>query len=176
MNTYSIRCVKENLEIPISLDLVKTHLKITNSNEDELLIAIIRASVKIFEGYTARSLLNKEWCAIFKNLNKFNITLPTRTVNKIIEITLIDENNNTTVFNEKHYFLEENSSELNLRIIPYAKILKINYLAGYGDSHQDVPHEIVTSILQHIAFQYENRESGEVFNLKNYDQFRKMRI
>ncbi len=176
MTSYNIRCIREAKLLPINLETAKDYLKISNTKEDELIISLIKSVTKIFEGYTGRALISQDWSVTCKQFAKQSITLPIRPATFIHKIELIDYRNNSSLFNARHYYLEDQSSELFFNVIPFANSIRIEYTAGYGATTDSIPFEIQTALLSHIAFIYEHREAPHLFNLSVYDQFKKMKI
>ncbi len=176
MTSYSIRCIREAECLPITLDTAKKFLKISNTHEDELIITLIKSVTKIFEGYTGRALITQDWQVLCKQFAKLSTTLPIRPAVEILKVELVDYYHNSTIFSNRHYILEQNSSELYFKVIPFSNSVRIEYQAGYGDSPDAIPHEITTALLSHIAFLYEYREATSQFDLRIYDNFKNMKI
>jgi uncharacterized phiE125 gp8 family phage protein len=176
MTSYSIRCIREPRCLPITLESAKDFLKITNTKEDELIITLIKSATKIFEGYTGRALIFQDWQVSCKQFAKQSTTLPIRPAVEILKVELVNYYHQSVLFQPKHYILEPNSSELFFKVIPFANNVKIEYVAGYGDTPDSVPFEIQTALLSHVAFMYDNREAVHLFDLRMYDQFKNMRI
>ncbi len=176
MTSYSIRCIRDAECLPITLETAKKFLKINNTHEDELIVSLIKSATRIFENYTGRALILQDWQVLCKQFAKLSITLPIRPAVEVTKVELVDYYHKSTLFNSKHYTLELNSSELFFSVIPFSNSVRIEYRAGYGNSPADIPDEIKTALLSHIAFLYEYRESGAQFNLSIYEQFKNMKI
>lgn len=176
MNNFSKKQIKGPAKLPIDLDMVKMHLKILHTDEDQLLMSYIRAVTRTFESHTGRILIEQEWQVIVQKFIRQSITLPVRPAKEILRIEMLDSQGNHSFFHPQHYYLEEGSSELFFGIAPLCQALKIHCKCGYGLTPEEMPAEITAALLHHISFMYENRESPISFDLSIYDQFKNMRV
>ena len=171
---------------PISLSDVKAQARIDTTADDALISGLITAARQACEDYLNRALITQSWvlwldafpCAAASNWwdgvkdgairsrNADFIVLPKPPLVAVTSVRVFDNADNITVFPATQYFVD-NASEparLALRngaVWPFplrpANGIRIEYVAGYGDSGASVPQAIKQGILSHVAAMYEHR-------------------
>ncbi len=144
--------IKNSEESVISLDILKSHLRIANSCEDNYLKNIINTATEILENNIELSLLYKTYKCIINNYNiKCTITLPIKNIKTIENIK--DSKNNYIDFNVN------NKNELQLSNNNNFPIT-IEYIAGFTNSIEEIPKDMKLAILQIAKNIYDNNEEN----------------
>lgn len=167
MVVYS-KVTEKPLSEPVTLDEAKTHLRVTDSNDDDYITSLISVARQSCETYTGLSFIEQTRAA---KLDKFPmckaITLPYGPVISVDEFTYKNSDNvDVELVSGTDYFLDSHSDVVRLcppsngwptalATIPNA--VSITYTAGYGDA-VDVPYVIKQSILLQVATLYEVRQ------------------
>jgi len=153
----------------VSLKDVKDFLKITEVDDDSLLIGLIYANTTLIEQYLNRSLITQKWeLSIDSYPWKDRIKLYNGPIQSIESVTTYDVNNVGVVFSSAKYRLSEKVQKPEL-VLGYSQIwpttvtrptegVKILYTSGYGDDPDTVPAVIQHALMLLIASDYENRE------------------
>lgn len=136
---------------PVTLSEAKTHLRIVAADFDAELTAMIKQSREAVEKCTGLSLIVKTITAVINNSAGF-YKLPYGPVNGVL--TSVTQKDGTVVnsvdWTFKGGYLEEPANEF----------LTVVYNAGYTAAN--IPHGLKLTVLNEIAFRFENRgESSE---------------
>ena len=143
--------VKDANKQIISLDILKSHLRIANDHEDEYLNNIIKISTGILESNLELSLLYKTYNYVISNYNvNYPITLPIRNVKSI-------ENVNDSKHNDIP-FSTSNKYEITLNNTYNNFPINIKYIAGFTNNIEEIPSDLKLSILQISKNIYDNSE------------------
>lgn len=170
----SKRKTREPVGLPITLESAKVFLKISNNIEDNLIKDLIKSTANTFEIYTGIALLNQEWHVSYRQFSTLNLSLPVKPVQEILSIKLYDINGNFSAYNRNYYTHEAN--ELTFSIFPCSYLVKIDFKAGFGESEAAIPEDIKSVLINHVAYQYENRGSSRNQNTKIFEQFRGIKL
>ena len=145
-----------NLE-PISLELVKAHLRLSDIHEDEYLQHLIKTARSQIEILTNRCLMTQIW-ELDLHEPGFKIVLPLAPVQKVKSIHLV------TIRGDKLSLGLDKIQIENKRDGPILKLLnplfgkaKIQFVVGYGEEPKNVPESLLHAILLLVAHYYENR-------------------
>jgi len=160
---------------PIGLNEAKTHLRIEQSQneENELILGLIAASRQMVESYLGRQLVSATWELSLQSF-KEEIELPHPPVQSITSITYIDQLGVTQTVDPTVYELDSNVLPPVVRLAwnqwwpcprSQSNAVRVKYVAGYGDSGNDVPFGIRAAMLLQIGYLYENRESVNIGNI-----------
>lgn len=151
---------------PVTLEDVKTHLRIDHDQDDTFVAGLIAAARQICEAHTRRALITRTY-ALFLDVwprDTRTLSLPNP---PLIDVTLIntyDTNNVGTVFDDSRYFVD--TSGMTGRVVmtdtaPSASRdvngIEIRYRAGYGATPAAIPPALRQGLRQLIAHLYENR-------------------
>lgn len=182
---------------PITLEEIKSYLRITGSTEDSLLNIFIDSAVSAFEACSNIDLMNKTYKAYldsfpfddffcFSQLNTcYNypiLTLPRGKVSSIVQIQYYKDGNLVTFDSSKYRLLEStsfgkltttenNSYPTNADCIRQA--VEITFVSGFGDTAADIPSDIKIALMSYIANLYENRGDCNGCGISNPPQFSK---
>jgi len=177
---------------PVTVSDVKAQLRLSGSDDDALLTALISVARMACEEYTRRALITQGWTLWLDAFpaddtqwwdgvqespvtltTKRHIHLPRPPLISVTSISVYDDDDTATLFDDANYFVDTASSpgRVALRnnaawpvpVRPYHGI-EIVYVAGYGDATA-VPQALKQGMLAHIAFLYEQR--GDTFNVGN---------
>lgn len=173
---YAYSQVSKPKGLALSLDEVKNFLRIDHDIDDAFLNSAIRSATTKFENYTGRALVNQEWQVTFKQMNVASITLPIRPVQDITKIELINYYGQSSSFELQNVCLDMDLGEVFFKVHPFSYLVKFVYQAGYGATSDDIPADIKTSLLVHVAFIYEHRDEIKAFPMDIYDEFKSYRV
>lgn len=158
---------------PVSIDLVKRHLRIDGTDDDLLLTMYIQAATSRLEGVggviDGHAFITQTWQEIFPQFptssDVFGLAL--RPVQSIVSISLYDELNNVVALDTGNYALltDEQGAYVSLQVngawptvFSREDAITITYVAGYGNHPDDVPAYMRQAILFLVGHLYENRE------------------
>jgi len=155
--------------LPVTLDRLKQHLRITHSEEDDLLTAYLKAAVGIVEQLTWRALLTQTLRMTLDDFPTCNgaIYLPRPRAQSITSIEYLDTNGDEQEWID--YRLDTNGEPA--RIVPESDFswpatlncpgaVTITYVAGWTAA-ANVPPELVAAVLIAAATLYEQREDAD---------------
>lgn len=194
MNAKSITEVTAPAELAVSLNMVKGHIRIedTDVDEDALLFGLMRTAVDWTQKYLGRSLVTRTmrltmdtppdepWRAGFKvgiKTTKIDraIELPYPPLQAVTSIVTYDDADAATTFGASNYFVDTASApgRVVLRkdaVWPSeadrtANAIEITYTAGYGATMGLVPEGIRQGILMLVGHLYENRDVVEAMSM-----------
>ena len=145
----------------LTLNEVKSYLRISHSDDDVLIKTMMRASREIAESYLGMSVVNKKFKLSFDPRQEFaRITFPEAPIREISRVDVIGENKKTFTLDEGYYFLDSSKRHLRVtsalaRIVRKPKKLEIYYECGFKMS--EIRASFKVAGLVHIAAMYENR-------------------
>jgi len=166
MLIHSLNRLEKPSYLPITVKEAKLYLKIDHDIEDLLIEDMIKAAVNSFEDVTATALIPQVWKVIYKDIDRNIIDIPIKPVANILNISTI--NSNHQISKITNYTLINNSLFFNISFP--SQILIIEFQAGTEINF--IPENIKLSLLEHIAFLYENRGENNQFDLNIYSKFR----
>lgn len=165
---YSYKILGRSGQELINIEDIKKYLRISNSEDDNILTLMIESAIQYAENFMKISLVNKDIEVNVTNSNK--AYLPFTPVAKITSIIIEDEEAN----------IEDAFIEGNFLIMPHISCtkLKLQYIAGYEDI-ESIPAPIIQGIMVHIASMYDGRGEDLVPHinvLQMYQPYRKIKI
>lgn len=145
---------------PITLSMVKTHLRLDHDIEDDLLDGLIRTSTAVVEAFLGLSLLEKVWIWRERADTKgvVHAVLPMGPLIEVESVSCLLPCGKKTGMRRFH--VDVFSKKPTVVCYSHAP-LEIIYRAGFGPLPKDVPAMIQHAILLFTATLYENR-TGEV--------------
>jgi uncharacterized phiE125 gp8 family phage protein len=168
---YKIETAPVNL--PLTLEEVEEHLRISVDSEDDYLTFLIETVRDYFECYTNRTLINTTYKAYLDDFPSSiyyydccdGILIRKSKVSSISSIKYLSDNVLTTWDSSNYYFTDVNSYPkvylVNGSTYPTVDVRKqaieIIFIAGYGATETSIPSDIKMALLNHIALLYENR-------------------
>lgn len=155
--------------LPVSLADVKDYCRVDHDEEDNLLQALLDASVAHVQARVGKVLINQTWRADWDGrVSSFRRYLPVVPVSSITEIAYTDRDgaDQTATIGDFHLVASEDEAWLEpkrgkvwpaLDASPSA--LRITYVAGFGGEAAVVPANLALAIKQIVAYWYEYREA-----------------
>lgn len=151
--------------LAVSLDDVKTHLRLSGSSEDAYLTRLVEAAVEAVERYTKRDLITKTYKQLQDTFFRINQIRKSPNVS-VTSVKYYGQDNIQQTLSSALYYALNYSQYLGIfpvtdgnwpstYIRPQA--VEINFTAGYGTSSSSVPASIKQAILMLVANMYENR-------------------
>lgn len=157
---------------PVSLEEAKAHLRVTDTDEDDLITSLVQAGREYVEAFTNRAVLPQTWYWKADRLPCVAIWLPKPPLVSITSVTFVDESGGTQTWAPTSgYQLSKPTGPK----ASYARLMPaygnswpvtrwqfdavtIEYVAGYADA-ASVPESIKAAIKMLVGHWYENRES-----------------
>lgn len=157
----------------LSLKEVKDFLNVTNTAQDQIIVSLIYAATELVEKYLNRALITQTYSySIDRYPPCDKLKLMYGPVQSITSITSTLTDASTEVFSSDNYYLANADTDpaisLNYNAIWPSYVLQptqgvtIVYVTGYGDTADDVPQGIKSSMMALIANLFENREDEMV--------------
>lgn len=157
---------------PITLELVKSVLRITDSSEDTFLGHLIEMASDIVEKQARVTLLTKRYCITYEvpglvghrgslsdpdGISEY-VNLPYGPIQEIESVYQIDAEGTKSAF--ANYKVDKNSRLIYWTSSPSKQWVQFNYKAGYGGT-KNIPAIYKQAMLAAIEEGYENR-SGDI--------------
>lgn len=149
---------------PVTLDEAKTHLRIENTADDALIMALIVAAREMAEQFTGRALITQTWTLY---LDKFDteIRTPLPPLQSVAEIKYTDTDGAEQILDPATYIVDTKSKPGRIVSVDgwpdtdtTPNAVAVQFVAGYGSPGQ-VPETIKAAIRLMVADLYESRES-----------------
>ncbi len=153
---------------PVTLEEVKSFLRIENDQDDKLISDLIFMATDYAEWHMEKSLVKQTWQVSYEDYVPRRIYLSYGPVSKIVLATAKNQK-------LRYYFSNVGSY---IELFNYLNVTRadIVYEAGYDS----VPEQIKLGIMQHVSALYKNRESEVSSHLsevkKVYSPFREVRV
>ncbi|MBV7408200.1 phage head-tail connector protein [Maritimibacter sp. DP1N21-5] len=154
----------------ISVEDMKTHLRVLEEHEDELIEGYVRAAVGHLDGpngYLGRCLLNAEWRLSVAAWSG-RVALPLVDVSEVA-VGYVDTEGEAQTVDPVYYDLVDDSGRVWVQFrsaFAYPSLdadlprpVSVTFTAGFGDTAEDVPMPIVQSARLLAAHFYQNREA-----------------
>lgn len=159
LNTLRVERITAPATEPISLAQVKLFLRIEHDEEDSLLALFITAAREAAEEVLGKSLITQSQRLYVPCPKNTLLALPRGPVQSIQTVAVEDEEGNLTTLDSDTYRLHEGRGLLQLYHIVLGPTLVVTYVAGFGDTGEEVPSIIRQGLFNHIAAFYETRET-----------------
>lgn len=149
---------------PVTLTEAKTHLRVTNTDDDAYINAIINAATAEAETYTRRALLTQTWDVFLDGFSD-SMEMPKGQLQSAT-ISYVDSGGATQTLATSVYTVDTDSDPGVIRLAygqswpsvhDQANAVTIRIVCGYGNA-SDIPMPIRQAILLQIAHLYEARE------------------
>lgn len=151
---------------PVTLAEAKSHLRVTTTDDDVLITALIVAARESAESAMGRALITQTWDMTIDGFPPV-IDVPLPPLQSVTSINYVDENGDSQTLATTEYTVDIKSSPGRL-VESYGKTwpttrdvinaVTVRFVAGYGAS-ASVPQAIKQGMLMHIGHMYANRES-----------------
>jgi len=171
---------------PLTLDEVKTFLRVDQTNDDALITSLITAARLFCEANTGRSLITRSYSLFLDRWpgarfthrfrpeqrripvapEPYAVGLPAPPLLSVTQINIYAPDNSSMVFDAGSYFVDTAGVPgrvvLMQGAVPplpgrVANGIEIQFTAGYGTTEDDVPVLLRQGMLQVIAHLYEHR-------------------
>jgi len=179
--------VSDELNEPVTLAEVKTHLKIDYTTDDTMLNTLIQTARESIEALCNISITEKAFLLKFDKVGE-KIQIPKPPCLTIDVVNVYDDDYTKTVIDSSKY-----AKLINNRFTPSRIVLKrgyewdyytntgegfeIEFTCGFTtESDYQLPTELKTEILNLIAYWYENRQSETVIPKDIIDKVYKYRV
>ncbi len=174
----SIKLVTEPALEPVSLVELKDWARIDETEDDNLIKALIKSARLMSETFTRRSFINTSWrykldCFPYGKI----IELPQSPLSSVTTLKYYDSNGTEQTFSSALYYLDKESEPGRLILSPnevWPTIqterlagISVDYVAGYGATADLVPEDIKTAIKMLAAHWYDVRPAVSMENLKD---------
>mgnify|MGYP000303691236 CR=1 FL=1 len=154
---------------PVSLADAKAHLKVDDSNEDQLVQALVTAARAHLELATRRAFLTQSWSLFLDRWPEGGtVALPFGPVQSVDAVRLHDEGGTATTLAGSEYVVDTVSLPARVarpghdgwpgRATRALNGIEIMFTAGFGAAPGDVPAPLRQAILQLVAHWFEHRE------------------
>jgi uncharacterized phiE125 gp8 family phage protein len=153
---------------PVSLAAARSFLRVDGSEEDPLIISLIKSAREEGEKLSRRALITQTWEMI---INEWPTDLRLKVLRpplqSITSVKYLDSDNVEHTFTD---YVTDTRSEPGVIIfnsLPSSALLRsgaitVRFVAGYGAGESSVPDRLRTAIQSLVAYWFENRESIEV--------------
>jgi uncharacterized phiE125 gp8 family phage protein len=156
---------------PVSLSLIKTHLRLNHTHEDEYLIHSIDVVGQILENHIGQSLLEQTWQYVWHNPidglppisamgEVATFPLPFPPVQDVLFIQAVFPGGKSKEI-KRHRLIHQGSRAL-LTVTANHPILQIQYVAGMAKIPSDLPPPIIQALLHMVAHLYEYRQNPDI--------------
>ena len=151
---------------PVTLSEIKTHLKVTGSDEDTYLTELIIVARKIVEKSLERSLITTIWELYLDEFPSNEISIQKAPVQSIGEVAYKDTDNVDKTISSDDYQTDFVNEPARLKpaydkdwpdTYDEMNVVKITFTSGYGNAASDVPEPIKALMKLIVAHIYENR-------------------
>lgn len=156
---------------PVTLDEAKTHLRVTATDEDELIFDLIRGATYWAENYTRTRVLTQTWKYFLDKFPGDIIKLPYPPVASVTHVKYYNSSNvQTTLVEDTDYRVDTDSEPARIEPInawpaTYDKVIPIEIQFVCGYTHPDLVEDPIKSAIKlRMADLYENRQGGYVVN------------
>ncbi|MGL4371416.1 MAG: head-tail connector protein [Alphaproteobacteria bacterium] len=143
-------------ELPVSMEMAKTYLRIQHEEEDALVEHLIKTASEWIQESTGKSLLHQKCQYTHANQHFF---LPYGPVCDVTEVKVKGK-----ILEAEHYSLDMAKGFIALELPLFRRSstkVTVTYKAGFGEKPEDIPEAIRNAILTAIAYLYENRDNAE---------------
>lgn len=165
---------------PITLAEAKSHLRVTISDDDDLIRSYIKSAREAAENYTRRAFVSQVWDLGIDGFWGGEIMLPKAPLISVLSITYTDDDDVEQTLPTTDYSVDDFSEPgviYRARAASWPALTgpgtrgRVRFMAGYrgegspGDGAENVPEGIKQAIRLYVGHLYENREAVNVGNI-----------
>ena len=162
----------------LTLDEVKDHLRITSTDQDARLEAMIRAARVVFENYCQRALMTSTWDAYFDTFpDEFRLPAP---LTSVTSVKYYDTANAEQTLAATYYVVDTSREPARVTlaysyswptIYDRPGCVVVRYVSGYANQAA-VPEDIKIGLLWWIEGVYDGRPELELIALAMFNNYR----
>lgn len=152
---------------PISVDEVKSHLRISHSNDDSYLAMLLAASRSHVEVTTHKRLITQSVRLLFDGVGKSGLLrLFVGPIQSVDQIVLINSDDSVSALDPAAYEVDIHSDPARLQFkttpLPHKSFagIGVDLTVGYGESGNDIPINLRHAILLLTGHLYDYREAA----------------
>jgi uncharacterized phiE125 gp8 family phage protein len=156
---------------PVSLAEAKAHLRVSHSDEDQIIGALVASARRIVEARSGLMLISQTWVHSLDRWPDYGvIEIPLAPVLAVEELAVYGEDDTKAVIDAAHYFADLASRPPRLLLRgsrmwpPPGRTLNgisVTVEAGFGATAAAVPEPLRQAMLILVAHWYENRGNAE---------------
>lgn len=164
---------------PVDADDVKSHLRITGTDQDTTLAALAKAAVAMLDGHKkilGRALQSQSWTISVSGANRGNaIFLPCPPFVSLTSIKYYDTDGAEQTATKEDFrvtnsddwaFVQPKPGKIWPTTESRLDAITIEFICGYGDAFDDIPDDIQSAVRLLTGHFYENREATTAQDLK----------
>lgn len=149
--------------LPVTLDDLKRHLRVTSADEDAYLTRLIDAAVSEIEALSSRCVAPAEYTLYASPPKGMDVFLEITPALAITSISVIRPEGQKASLDETAFLLSEHPDRPSVSgdwgsLAARADAVQITYSAGYGPTPADTPADLVHAITLLAAHRFEVRE------------------
>jgi len=154
---------------PLTISDIESHSRLYSPDERVLIESYIVAARELVETWTNRALITQTWVLWLDSFPCGHMSIPRPPLQAVTSITYFDEAGEEGTFSAENYIVDTASVPgrvaLNASAMwPTTTLRAVNgvrveFVAGYGDTADDVPMTIRQAMRLLVADWYENREA-----------------
>ena len=171
---YLLKRVTAPANLPVTVDQVKLDLRLQYDAEDSIITSIIQAAtdyVDVPRGVINKALITQNWKLSARGFDNGRIDIPVSPVQSIESIQYFDINEEVQTIDADNFYLygDEDSAWLQAKtafampaFFDRLDAVNITFIAGFGDTAEDIPASISQALRMLCAFWFENRTAVAV--------------
>lgn len=148
------------IQEPLTLEEVKTYLRISSDQEEEYLSSLITSARAYVENATGRALLKQKWVMQIKPpYPRVSPLIKCERENLEIDLPyppLLEVESVKTGMQEVPFTVEENKALLSPSL--WNKEISVTYWAGYGETPASLPPDLKMAVLMATGFFYDHQK------------------
>ena len=155
-------------ELALDFNLVKAHLRQIDTSEDEYIRMLVQAATEVVESKTNRAFINRpiRYTRQGWPCHRDSLELPVHPVSDITSVKFFDTSGSVSTWDSSRYFIGKANvgyiAPVNGELWPYLynydNEITVEYIAGYGDTHESVPPSVKAAIMYLVGHFFANRE------------------
>lgn len=164
----NLRLITAPTAEPVSVETMKSHLRIDGSGEDTLITSYIKSARELGEGLARRAFITQTLELVISAWSRTGVLkLPRPPLQSVTSVKYKDSNGEEYTWTD--YVVDERSEPgvVVLKSTPSVGLFEsgaiaVRFVAGYGAAATAVPNAFVQGVLLTVAHWYENREAVNV--------------
>lgn len=156
----SLQLITAPVELPLTLEQARVHLKVSATAEDGLILSWLNAATDQAEVYLRRALITQTWELALDKFAGREIELPKPPLQSVTSVKYIDRDGVEQTFASSNYYVDERSTPGRIVLDDAAfwpdtdvrpNAVKVRYVAGYGFAAA-VPFTMKAAILLFVQY------------------------